>query len=46
MSAVTGDDHRQVAGHRLGGGQIETLSSGRKNEGIGNVVEKVHLLLV
>src|SRR6516164_11115384 len=46
MSAVTRDDHRELADHALGGGQIESLSSGRKDERIGHVVQKVDLPLV
>src|SRR6516165_3459852 len=46
MTAVTRNDDRHATGHALGGGQIETLSTGRKNERIGHMVEKVDLALV
>src|SRR5215472_2953545 len=46
MSTMPRDDHRQPADHSFRGGKVETLSSGRKHERIGNMVEKVHFPLV
>src|ERR1700751_2009917 len=46
MSAVTRSDHRQPARDPLGGGKIETLPTGRKDESIADLVQKIHLPLV
>src|SRR5215472_465217 len=46
MSAMPGDEHRQPAGHTFCSRKIKPLAAARQNERIGNLVEKVHLLLV
>src|SRR5437879_646111 len=43
MPAVAGGNHRQTTCQSFCGRQIETFPSGRKDQHIANMVEKIHL---